>query len=189
MTPFETYVKYLAIKSHFNQETYDYIKYNGKVKADVSSFENRRDKYIFYKLAKRDDIENYLIANIFEKPDSWVGDLISDKNDEIYKSFLKRKLSLSYVFKSDLAQLNTDFDKNLIIKDGQWPSLFKLYKTKMISPETVIILNEICNFFPYWDKKITDRVIWPNMFMRLKKLRPFINFDVKYFREIVKESF
>ena len=55
--PYDAYVKYLAMKSHFTDKKYDYIKYNGKVKAWRTTFETRRDKYFFYKLSKQKNPE------------------------------------------------------------------------------------------------------------------------------------
>ncbi len=43
MTPFESYKTFLAVKSHFTTDNYDYVKYNGKVTASASSFETRKD--------------------------------------------------------------------------------------------------------------------------------------------------
>ena len=45
---FEVYICYLAMKRHFTS-SYDYFKYNGKVNARVDAFENRKDKFFFFK--------------------------------------------------------------------------------------------------------------------------------------------
>ena len=66
MTEFEAYQNYLALKLHFLDSNYDYIKYNGKVSASVESFKNRKDKYQFLKLSKKlsdEQITEYYIAN------------------------------------------------------------------------------------------------------------------------------
>ena len=50
MTPFEVYKQYVAVKLHFNNEKYDYIKCNGRTKnITQNSFAKRRDKYYFEK--------------------------------------------------------------------------------------------------------------------------------------------
>ena len=51
MTGFEVYKVYLALKQHFTKQEYDYFKYHGKVRANENSFEQRRDRYFFKKLA------------------------------------------------------------------------------------------------------------------------------------------
>ena len=47
MTGFEVYKMYLALKQHFTKSDYDYFKYEGKVRANENSFEQRRDRYFF----------------------------------------------------------------------------------------------------------------------------------------------
>ena len=51
MTGFEVYKMYLALKQHFTKEKYDFYKYNGKVRANEKSFEERRDRYFFLKVS------------------------------------------------------------------------------------------------------------------------------------------
>ena len=47
VTPFETYQAYLGMKSHFTNPKYDFIKYGGKSRATITSFNKRKDKYWF----------------------------------------------------------------------------------------------------------------------------------------------
>jgi len=53
VTGFEVYKMYLALKQHFTKDNYDYVKYRGKVTASEKSFEERRDRYFFKKLATK----------------------------------------------------------------------------------------------------------------------------------------
>ena len=101
MTPFESYKLYTAIKNHFTTESYDFFKYNGKVRASESSFETRKDKYMFYKLSKHKDPLNFLVANLSENQKLWVGDLFSNDNQTRYNDFIKRRESLTYLFQND----------------------------------------------------------------------------------------
>ena len=47
VTPFEVYQNYLSLKSHFTNPKYDYFKYNKKVRATITSFNRRKDRYFF----------------------------------------------------------------------------------------------------------------------------------------------
>jgi hypothetical protein len=58
---FAMYIYYLALKKHFTSN-YDFFKYNGKVTASIDAFENRNDKYHFYKLSKRSDGKEFILA-------------------------------------------------------------------------------------------------------------------------------
>ena len=89
--PYEAYVKYLALKSHFSDKNYDYFKYNGKVKAWRATFEQRKDKYFFYKLSKKKDPVEYLVANFVGSNDFYIGNIRADESDQIYMDYKKRK--------------------------------------------------------------------------------------------------
>lgn len=190
MTPFEAYKQYLAIKQHFTVASYDYFKYNGKVRANEKSFESRRDKYMFYKLSKREeDLHEFLVANLSEHPNMWVSDLLSDEADLTYKKFLLRKESLTYIFKNDIDKLLEDFDKNFRVVDGDYPHLLKLLVRQMITKETFIIINGCVGFFDSWNKKILDPVLWPTIAMNCNKLRPFLNIENDKYCGILRDKF
>ena len=73
--PFEVYQKYLSLKQHFNKTNYDYFKFNGKVRANESSFDRRRDKHHFVRLSKiykEEDLTKFLVSN-FVKTKDFVG--------------------------------------------------------------------------------------------------------------------
>lgn len=188
---FEAYKKYLAIKSHFTRKDYDYFKYNGKVKATPSTFEKRKDKYFFYKLSKQKNIEQFLVAGFVELGETaWVGDLLESMvTSNAYNSWLKRQEALTYTFKNDLDKLEPVFNNNIVVVDGQHPNLLKLLLRKEICLETVVILDDLANFAEYWNKNITDTVVWPDVNNKIHKYRPFIKFDKQKLRDITVKKF
>jgi len=189
MTPFESYKTFLAVKNHFTTDSYDFVKYNGKIGASASSFETRKDKYQFYKLSKHKDPLKYLVANFIDGDLKWVGDLFNDESEKVYTDWLKRQQSLSYIFQQDLNKLLTNFDDNVIVKNGQHPYLLKQYLRRQISIETIIILNDILGFFGHWNKKIEDTVLWPSIYKKLLKYKPFFHYDMFKCRQILKDKF
>lgn len=191
MTGYEVYKIYVALKNHFNSDTYDYFRYNGKTRANALSFESRPDKYFFYKLAKHKNVEQFLLANIIEdNPNVWVGNMANEQTAEIhYKEWQKRQESLSYNFANELDNLDLDFNKNLLVEKNNHPLLLKLLNQKKISIETLIILNEMCGFFRYWNKSIGEDIIWPTLYKKCKKYRPFIRFDLDKLKKIVVDKF
>lgn len=189
ITPFEAYTKYLALKNHFTSDTYDFFKYDGKVTAREDNFEKRKDKYFFYKLSKKKDVDGFLVSNLLSNTKLWVGDLSSKKCDDIYMKWKSKQESLSYVFKNEIDKMDDDFDTNFKVVDGQYPPLLRQYQFDEISLETLVILNKLINFIPHWDKKISDSIIWPEISMRIKKYEPFVNFDEKKVKAYVLERF
>lgn len=188
MTPYESYQLFLAIKMHFTQPSYDFFKYNGKVRTDHRAFERRRDKYQFYKLSKHRDPHGYLIANFSAgHGGKWVGDLLGDDSERVYDEWLARQQSLSYRFKSDICQFEVDFREVFRVNNGQHPPLLVAFKRGDISVETLAILNNLLTFFPIWDKKIEDTILWPSIRDRCTKYAPFINYDKDKIKQIVKD--
>jgi len=189
MDAFEAYKTYIALKNHFNSKTYDYFKYNGRTRASKTTFDKRADKYFFHKLSKKDDVVGFLASN-FILGDSWVGDIVNEQSSERnYRAWKKRIESLSYIFTNDLEKLDTDFNKNFEVIDGQHPKLLKLYLRKEVTPETVLVLNDMVGFFRIWNKKISDTVVWPNEHNKLKKYRPFFTVDLDKYKKIALDFF
>jgi hypothetical protein len=189
MTGFDAYQKFLSIKQHFTSDSYDYGKYNGKLNLDPSKFQVRKDKFFFEKLAKKKDIEGYVIANILCGNIFWVGDLFSDKAEKNYTDWLKRKESLSYIFKNDIKNLLDDFNQNFIVRDGQHPYLLKTIRQDKISIETFVILSDIVGFIPHWNKNIKENIIWPIFSRKCLKYRPFMSYDRPKFKAILREKY
>lgn len=191
MTGYEAYKLYVALKNHFNSDTYDYFRYGGKTRANVKSFEMRHDKYFFNKLAKHKDTERFVLANIVEdNPNVWVGDLANEQQAESnYKTWLKRQESLSYVFTNDLDNLSPSYNDNLVVEGSNHPLLLKLLMQKKVSLETIVILNDLCGFFRHWNKKIEEDVIWPMVYKKCKKYRPFLKFEKDKLKQIVVDKF
>ena len=187
--PYEVYIKYLALKSHFSDLNYDYFKYNGKVKAWRSTFDTRKDKYFFYKLSKKKDPIEYLVANFIGSNDFYIGNIRADESDQIYMDYKKRKESLSYIFKSDLSKMKENFNDNIVVPDNEHPYLLRLYMRGDISLETLTLINKCVNIFDYWDKELKDDIMWPDIKLKAIKYDPFMSVDINKYREIILSNF
>jgi hypothetical protein len=190
MDAFEAYKVYLSLKSHFHTKTYDYFKYGGKTRASKITFDKRPDKYFFHKLSKRKDIVEFLVSNFVYNSHQWVGDLVqNDESEEYYRRYLKVKESLTYVFTNDLDKLDSNFDSNFAVNDGQHPMLLKKVLRGDISIETFIILDELVHFTSKWNKRIEENIIWPQFYLKCKKYKPFVTFDREKMKSIVLDKF
>lgn len=190
MSAFECYQEYLALKNHFSKPTYDYFRYNGKMKVNISSFEKRKDKLFFQKLAKHPDVHNFLIANLSENEKSWIRELAySEEAEKTYKSWLKRQQSLSYVFKQELGNLDIRFNENLICRDNEHPFLLKLYLGKQVSLDTLCLILDISGAKKHWDSKMQYDLIWDTIRIKVEKYSPFITCDKDKMKNIVLDYF
>jgi len=186
------YAMFNAIKLHFTTDSYDYFRYHGKSGITADKFSVRKDKFTFYKLSRKyrlEDLKNFYVANLLEKDVNWIGDINNLDGEETYKKWQKRNQSLTYRFEQDIIHLLNDVqspNQMLMIEDGQYPSLLKEVMYSTIAVETLVILNDIMNFFPMWDKKIADTIVWPSMRLKFVKYSPFINYDKSKYVEILK---
>jgi hypothetical protein len=190
MSAFECYQEYLALKNHFSKPTYDYFKYNGKIKLNAASFDRRKDKLFFQKLAKHPDVHNFLIANLSENEKAWIKELAySEEAEKTYKAWLKRQQSLTYVFKQELGNLDTRFNENLICKNNEHPFLLQLYLGKQISLDTLCLLLEISGAKKHWDSKMQYDLVWDTTRIKVEKYTPFITYDKDKIKNIVLDYF
>ncbi len=172
VNPYETYQQYLALKNHFTLDKFDFFRYKGKVNAPISAYNARSDLYHFERLSKISDISKVMLAHVSDNPAIWIGE-ISEKSD-VFRQWQKRQSSLQYSFQEHLKLIDMP---SAIQTEGPHPELLKKYLRHEISKETMIILNSIICYVPYWDTRIHDDLVWPKIKFDLKKYSSFLKFD------------
>lgn len=194
ITGYETFGIFQALKLHFTTDNYDFFKYNGKSKISVESFENRKDKYHFYKLSRRlpnrEELILFIVANLLHNDNLWVGDLLTEESETIYRERQKILQSLSYTFENDCHHLFDGIDdpnELLQSESGDYPILLTKTLQKTTQLETLCILNSILNFFPMWTKKIADTIHWPNYRRKVLKFAAFLTYDSVKYKLILKK--
>jgi len=187
-TGFASFAMFNAIKLHFTTDSYDYIKYHGKTNVTKNNFSTRKDKYSFYKLSRRfslDELKNFYVANFLAQDVNWVGDIMGPEGEENYKKWQKVTQSLSYVFKNDIEYL-TEIDGVFKASGGEYPKFLVEVMRGKVSLETLVIMDDLSNFIPKWNKTITDDIVWPSIRRKCIKYKPFIQYDKKNFENIIK---
>lgn len=186
---FQWYVKYLAMKKHFTTDSYDYIKYRGKIRAGYDKYRTRNDCYFFEKLSNKDNPEKLMLANMIIKPNIWIREIIEQEGEDRYIDWQRKMDTLSRGFKSDLNLLDDNFQANFTSVNGGHPFIMTMYMQKKISLETLSILASIANIFPYWDKEIVDKIVARDIIRLSRKYKPFLEIDEKKFKDIIRERF
>ena len=192
VTPFETYQTYLSMKSHFTNPKYDFIKYGGKSRATITSFNKRKDKYWFEKTSRKysdQEVIDFLLSNFVNATNPqnlWIGEIINS-GERTYAEWKMRQQSLTYMFKeqSENLLLDNDLERVFSCSKGH-PVVLKKYLGGEISLETLSILEKIFSFQKNFDKKLTDPV-WETVSMKLKKYLPFLNINVFQFKKVLRE--
>ena len=193
MTGFEVYKMYLALKLHFTSDTYDYFQYGGNAKASQVSFDQRKDKFFFVKLSRKFkdfELREFFVANLTAEDKVYPATLVREgaKN---YAEYTKRKESLSYHFKEDVATLHEMCDRfdDLFKVTSVHPPLLKAHLGGRICLETLTIFNKIFQYVPQFDKHIKEEIVWKPLRNKVVKYDPFLFVDLGKYKSIIKHQY
>jgi len=194
MEPYDVYKYYMAMKLHFESDSYEAPKYNYKTSAKPQAFFKRRDKYHFAKLGRKfdepEELINFFTAQFTTSDKSWVGDMLQD--EEKYVEWQRRQQSLSYNFEQDINKLAEEadaFDDLLKIQEGNYPLVIEKFLQDEISIETVVILDQLTGFMRRADRAITETIVWPDLSKRIRKYGLLLRFDKNRMRQIIIRMF
>ena len=194
MMPIECYKTYLAMKQHFTKDSYDYLKYCGRIKTSPAAFNKRKDRYFFERMSRQKndkEIEQFFVANFASCDDPqrlYMADIVKN-GEKTFTAWQKRNQSLTYIFKNEIEELFDDknFDAMFYIDGNRHPDILKAFLRGNVSIETLIILEKILGYKSRFDKKLADPV-WELISYRINKYAPFLNIDVFRYKKILKET-
>lgn len=177
-------IRYNALKLHFTTQEYDAIKYHFKIKLKPIP---QGHYYIFEKLHKKygENLTEFYVANFLENPKVWINDLLSEDCNDIYVRWVKKKDSLTYIFRNDIIDLIEEYeDINSVLRvKNSYPILMNRVMQEKTNLETLLLTNSVVKFFNSWDKKLKGDLIWEPFALKCKKYYKFLKFD----REKVKD--
>ncbi len=196
MNGFEVYKIYLAVKLHFTSKgrSYDFHRHLGKTTARLETFTKRRDRYFFHKLSKsynNNTIVDYFVSNFVTNTNLWVGDIIGKTGDDNYKQWSKKIEALHYYYEQDIDYiLEQDYKFDDLFKsiNGQHPPILKMFLSKKINFETVLILDEILSFTKQLNKNINEKVLWPKLYDRMIRYKSFLNYNLTKYKMTLKRK-
>jgi hypothetical protein len=166
----EAYQEFMSLRHHFTKETYDYFKYNGKIRINSDSFEKRRDFFQFQKLSKHPDLQNFILANLLLTPKVWIYELVSDDEcKKAYSGWKKRKESFSYFFQQEI-----NIFPNNMYNDYLKIEIIPIYVKGLISLETLYVMYMLFNVYNISFINASDTIILNEMVFKLKKYKPFM---------------
>ena len=192
MSPFDVYVNYLGLKSHFTNPKYDYFKYNKKVRASLTSFNKRSDRYFFERTSRKyqdKEIVDFLVSNFIsaDNPSNlWIGEIINS-GEKIYTEWMKRHQSLTYIFKEQSTELfsKVKLEDAFDCSKGH-PVILKTFLRNEMSIENLVIYETVFSFCSNFDKKLLDPM-WETVSLKIKKYKPFIHIDVFSYKKILRD--
>ena len=178
MTPYGAYKIYIGLKAHFTTKKYDVFKNSvagiPKTNATEESFEARKDKVIFDRLAYKygDDVGHCFVSMmITNRSDIWdIG-----ANHQGYLEFKGRRNNLIGTVRDDCAFYYGKSVDDLMRIKGDLPTLFKDWLGGRVSPEFVCLFNKKYPCFDMWAKDHKYDPIWKRAGLVITKYAPFVS--------------
>lgn len=181
MDGFKAFKYFMAIRLHFTNEKYDVFEMNGRVSGSRTAFERRNDRGLFEKLARKFDTDKELIQ--FLTANFAYGNrnvVYSNESDDFYNLWIRRKESLSQVFRNDLNMIVSHFEKSkipgnsLYCIDSGMPELLNMYIGGHVTLETMVLLQNFDDYLSKWEPLI---MLWHDYFLVIRKSNKFIKFN------------
>lgn len=187
------YVTFLALKLHFESNTYDYFQYGGKLKLKNprETLKKRKDLIFFELLGKKENFKEFLIYSFVTFDNVFVRDLIKNEKYQInYEKMKSEYQNIIETFEKDISKI--DNVKDLVKNNGFYPRFLKMIINGDISIFTPVILNKIFKWSDKVDKYIEDEFLWPKWKKRVDKFDNFVYIhdqDMKKVSSIFKKQF
>jgi len=186
---FGAYQVYLAVKQHFTVESYDFFKYNGKIKTSSTAYLKRPDRFKFAKLQSkyrnREDLVAFFVANTIEQRGTgWVGDF----TEANYLKWQKRQQALTYTLSQQIKYLTDKYTLKEMFVTGDsssHPKIMQEHLQSNICPELVVVFNNKFKFIELLSKRIDD-IMWQKWSQNINKYSPFVKYDDKKINELMR---
>lgn len=187
MNSYQAYQTWRAVKAHFGGEKYDFFKYGGKLRGgSPMDFETRKDKWMFEKLGREEDVIGYVVSAVCEKPEIWIGDALKDETRRQYLERQGRIAAMPYRFKDEIRVLRQNGLGVLIGVAGKHPQIVTEYLGKRISLETLTVISEVTKV---WPPNVTTDPVEKPIALRVVKYRPFLHVEYDLLGHMLKDHF
>ena len=192
MEPIDVYLMYCAMKAHFGKGDYDFVTYKGKTRIKRDTFYKRKDRSFFVKLSRKykteQEIQNYFVANFIKDKKGYIANF----NDENYESWKLKRQGFFDMFEVEMKPLVEAFEDLFTVTNGQHPKLMREFLGGRVSLETLIILDELVNFGPDWNKQLEDDIIWIDLDNLMNNYERFLTIDQEQYKirllKLIEES-
>ena len=192
MEPIDVYLMYCAMKAHFGKGDYDFVTYKGKTRIKRDTFYRRKDRSFFVRVSRKykteQEIQNYFVSNFIKDKKGYIANF----NDENYESWKLKRQGFFDLFDVEMKPLVEAFEDLFTVTNGQHPKLMREFLGGRVSLETIIILDELVNFGPDWNKQLEDDIIWIDLRNLMNNYKRFLTIDQEQYKirllKLIEES-
>jgi len=190
MSAFDVYSVYLAVKSHFTTDKYDFFRYGGKTRTSEEKFNQRNDRYFFEKLGSKynqNEVLEYFVSNFLVNSNFY----IKEMKEENWIEWNRKKQSMTYLFGQDIESILARYETlntALQCTNMQHSGIIKMYLGGHIMIETLVILDRMTKYSTRYDSILSNDVVWKSLSKTVKKYAAFVNFDTLKAKEIISSK-
>jgi len=177
---YEAYNIYLSIRAHFHGRTgkgFDIKNSNYTANMPFAKYQSKSAIVIMFKKLtekfQRQEVIDIIVSN-FANGDKFGGQPFDSNAIDVYKEWKARQNSQSYRFKQDLEsileRMDSDNIEDATTGDGH-PLLLKMLLGKLITLETVVILNRELNFI----QDYANDLILNDTCLTIQRYTPFVD--------------
>ena len=184
MDEYSLFKTYVALKTHFTVDEYDFLKYDGKVRITEVSFKKRKDYMMFYKASEwipQRIVVPFLVSHFITLNNFTIHFVLDNpiKSQKIYSSWKQRTENIYDLYQSDLKTIAKESKyswKDCIKQSNEdYPLLFKLVTSYKISPETSCLLDDLFHQSSKTYNGLEEDVLFQSMNLKYRKYRIFLN--------------
>lgn len=184
-TEFEAYSMFMALRAHMTS-SYDYFKYDGKIKVSRPQFDRRNDKYQFAKLARLPDNKLRTVVSFLEGA-SWIGDVTGELGEDAYIKHKRYLDALRRAFADDIGQLirGTSLAEALYPKANTTPRAAQLLFQQKIGIETLVILDDTHKITNGWALQYPLDPLMQKLVVNIRNYKGFFSYKPQIIRQIL----
>lgn len=193
MNPLRAYEIFQAMQLHWKSDSYDFVKYNGKLKnVNRFNFDKSPEKRYFFKAADKFPNENefklFLIPLFLNNINISAYDIFTEESENLSNNWYRHIQKLKSVFKDECKVVFEYIFKNQISFDeffiGEPVKNFLAYDKICI--ETFIILEKLIKFV---DKSQAESILYKQLYEgRVQAYTSFVQIDHDKYKTILEQS-
>lgn len=173
---------------HFTSESYDFIKFRGKVKGNTlfhqKQFNSKGTKHFFERVGQHKNPTELIVANLLVDPKMFIID-IANKGDDNYKKYVDRRRQLYYNVRQELE--NYSLAELSQVNESGIPNIIQGYVAGKTSAESVVLIDACIKKLDTW--KTLEHPILQSNILKLRKYRSFVKIDSLKLKKSFTEAY
>jgi hypothetical protein len=191
-TGYGAYALFLALRTHFTKEKYDFFINRGKLNTTKDAYMKRHDKHFFEKIAKRygaTELKDFFVANLLEDR-HYILEMTEDDGEKAFQEFLARRQSFTYKFAHEIDILfSKGIKEGFAVPTNRYPLIIEQHLSNLLPCDSLVVLDDMFGFADRFDKYLgEDDIVWSKIRLKMAKYRPFLKYDRDKIKTILREK-